>query len=299
MRFDGQVAVVTGAAAGLGRAYAIELAQRGARVVIIDCLAHTTHDSGLYSCADAIKAVGGEVKMFCIDICDSVIVKQAVDDILDDWGKIDILVNNAGIHHSCSFEILNEADWKRQFDVDVNGSFNMTKAVWPGMKLNGYGRILMTCASAIFGDVYESSFSASKMALVGFVNSLHLEGAQFGISVNSITPHAVTNMTADHLAPAVRPLFSKTTAAAVMVYLCSNRAPSGKHLFAAAGSISQGEMVTFAASRFTAEECTPKGIDSRWQDIYRAKPCRGHSSGEAQVLTWAKAAAEGRKIVIE
>lgn len=209
MRFEDQVAIVTGAASGLGRAYAIALAERGARVVIIDNETLTNKDSGLRSCAEAITALGGEIQMFCLDVSDSSVVQQMVDEVLSTWGKVDILINNAGIHHSCAFEHLSEAAWKRQFDVDVHGSFNMTKAVWPSMKHSGYGRVIMTCASSIFGDMYESSFSASKMALIGLVNSLHLEGREFGISVNTITPHAVTQMTAQHLAPAVKPLFPK------------------------------------------------------------------------------------------
>ncbi|MCL1060298.1 SDR family NAD(P)-dependent oxidoreductase [Shewanella gelidimarina] len=299
MRFEDQVAIVTGAASGLGRAYAIALAERGARVVIIDNEALTTKDSGLRSCAAAITALGGEAQVFCLDVSDSSVVQQMVDEVLSTWGRVDILINNAGIHHSCPFEHLSEATWKRQFDVDVHGSFNMTKAVWPCMKRSGYGRVIMTCASSIFGDMYESSFSASKMALIGLVNSLHLEGEEFGIAVNTITPHAVTQMTADHLAPAVRPLFSKTTVLSAMLYLCSSECPSGKHIFAAAGGISQAEVVEFAASRFTAEECTPEIIHSRWSEIYRSKPYRGRSSGEAQVLAWAKASAEQRNIDIE
>ena len=157
----------------------------------------------------------------------------------------------------------------------------------------------MTCASSIFGDMYEASFSASKMALVGLVNSLHLEGKEHGIAVNSITPHVVTNMTVNHLAPAVRPLFSKTTVLSAVLYLCSSKSPSGQHVFAAAGGISHAEVVVHAASRFSAEECTPEVIHSRWGEIYRAKPCRGRSSGESQVLAWAMAAAEQRDIELE
>ena len=299
MRFEEQVAIVTGAAAGLGRAYAIALAERGAKVAIIDNEPLSSKDSGLRSCAKAITTLGGDVQVFCLDISDSAAVNAMADDVISTWGKVDILINNAGIHRSCPFEQLSESTWKRQFDVDVNGSFNMTKAVWPSMKRSGYGRIIMTCASSIFGDVYETSFSASKMALIGLVNSLHLEGQEFDIAVNSITPHAVTQMTAEHLAPTVRPLFSKTTALSAVLYLCSEKCPSGKHLLAAAGSISEAEIIEFSASRFTAEECTPEIIHSRWGDIHRTKPYRSRSSGEAQVLAWAKASAEQRDIELE
>ncbi|MGS0729739.1 SDR family NAD(P)-dependent oxidoreductase, partial [Shewanella sp. 0m-11] len=191
------------------------------------------------------------------------------------------------------------SNWKHQLDVDLNGTFYMTKAVWPLMKRQSYGRVVMSSASAVYGDMYETSFSASKMAVMGLVNSLHLEGAEHGIAVNSIIPHAVTSMTAAHLAPTVRPLFSKTTVTATMLYLCSSKCPSGQHLLAAAGGISHAALVEFSPSRFNAEECTPEVITERWSDIYMAQPVAAHRSGEAQVLAWAKAAANQRHIQLK
>lgn len=299
MRFENQVAIVTGAATGLGRAYAIALAERGARVVIIDLEPLSAAGSGLRDCAQAIRSLGAEVLTFCLDVSDAKAVQLMLAEVIASWRKIDILINNAGVHHPEPFEQITQMSWKRQFDVDVHGSFNMTQAVWPTMKQNGYGRVIMTCASTIFGDMHEASFSASKMALMGLVNSLHLEGQAEGIAVNSITPHAVTNMVETHLAPAVKPLFSKTTVLSAVLYLCSANAPSGQHLFAAAGGISHAELIEYAASRFDAAHCTPEAIHQRWQEIYQAQPCHRRASGESQVSAWAKMSAEQHDVTLE
>ncbi|MGS0690741.1 SDR family NAD(P)-dependent oxidoreductase [Shewanella sp. 0m-4] len=311
MRFEGQVAIVTGAASGLGRAYAIALAERGARVVLVDNETSQTRDvsssemlnlepdSGLKICGEAITALGGEFKSFILDVTRTDDIDTMLNDVVQSWGRVDILINNAGIHQPCAFEQMSQSNWKHQLDVDLNGTFYMTKAVWPLMKRQSYGRVVMSSASAVYGDMYETSFSASKMAVMGLVNSLHLEGAEHGIAVNSIIPHAVTSMTAAHLAPTVRPLFSKTTVTATMLYLCSSKCPSGQHLLAAAGGISHAALVEFSPSRFNAEECTPEVITERWSDIYMAQPVAAHRSGEAQVLAWAKAAANQRHIQLK
>ncbi|ABZ77446.1 short-chain dehydrogenase/reductase SDR [Shewanella halifaxensis HAW-EB4] len=310
MRFEGQVAIVTGAASGLGRAYAIALAERGARVVLVDnettqtkdvssSMTNLEPDSGLQACGAAITALGGEFKSFTLDVTSIDDINSMVDDVVKSWGRVDILINNAGIHKSCAFEQMSASSWKHNLDVDLNGTFYMTQAVWPFMKRQSYGRVVMSSASSIYGDMYETSFSTSKMAVMGLVNSLHLEGAEHGIKVNSIIPHAVTSMTAEHLAPTVRPLFSKTTVTATMLYLCSSKSPSGEHLLAAAGGISHAALVEFSPGRFKAEECTPEVITERWPELYHAKPVTAHRSGEAQVLAWAKASANQRRIVLE
>ncbi|GIU44417.1 short-chain dehydrogenase/reductase [Shewanella sairae] len=311
MRFEGQVAIVTGAASGLGRAYAIALAERGARVVLVDNeIAQTKDvsfklsldlepDSGLKTCCDAINAIGGECQSFSIDVTSTDDIAAMIECIMQSWGRVDILINNAGVHQPCAFEQMTESSWKHHLDVDLNGTFYMTQAVWAIMKRQNYGRVVMSSASSVYGDMYETSMSASKMAVMGLVNSLHLEGADHGITVNSIIPHAVTSMTANHLASAVRPLFSKTTVIATVLYLCSSKSPSGQHLSAAAGGISHAALVEFSPSRFKAEDCTPEVITERWPDIYQARPYTAHNSGEAQVLAWAKASANQRHIQIK
>ncbi len=305
MRFDNQVAVVTGAGAGLGRAYALALAERGAKVALIDSGDgeggnQETCPIGLRSSYKAVKALGAESMFFHLDVSDIEGVIQAVDEIIARWGRIDILINNAGIHTACVFDNLTADMWQKQLNTDLNGSFYMTKAVWSHMKRQDYGRVIMSCGvSGLYGDMYETSYSASKMGLIGLVNSLCLEGVDYNIMVNSITPHALTAMTEHHLATSVRPLFSKSSITACMMFLCSSKAPSGQHLLTAAGSVSHGQFSEFKACYFPGATCKPEAISSNWQNIHQAQPVSLHRSGEEQVLAWAQRGASERHIVIE
>lgn len=305
MRFDEQVAVITGAGAGLGRAYAIALAERGAHVVLIDAGiadpdAVLDQDSGLAKTAQTLSELGAQTMSFKLDVRDSAGLNDAVTAILGRWGHIDIVINNASIHHPCAFEELSYAQWQQQLDIDVNGSFILTKLVWPQMKRQGYGRILMSCgASALYGDRHESCFSTSKMALIGLVNSLAIEGVDSNICVNSITPHALTQMTEHHLSPLVKPLFSTSSVNAVMLFLTSSLAPSGQHLLVAAGSVSHGKFTESPHMRITDAECNPNVIHARWHELKYARPYRVHRSGEAQITAWAKRSASEHHIVIE
>lgn len=305
MRFDNQVAVVTGAGSGLGRAYALALAERGAKVALIDsgCTEPECQQacpSGLRDSYKAVKALGEPSLMFHLDVCDIEGVNRAIDEIVTHWGRVDILINNAGIHTACDFDNLTTDMWHQQLNTDLNGSFYMTKAVWPHMKRQDHGRVIMSCgASGLYGDMYEASYSASKMGLIGLVNSLSLEGVDYNIMVNSITPHALTSMTAHHLATSVRPLFSKPSITACMMFLCSSKAPSGQHLLAAAGSVSHGQIAEFKPCYFPGATCKPEAIASNWQNIHQAQPVKLHRSGEEQVLAWAQRGAGERHIMIE
>ncbi|QYJ87978.1 SDR family NAD(P)-dependent oxidoreductase [Shewanella mesophila] len=305
MRFDEQVAVVTGAGAGLGRAYAIALAERGARIALIDSGygdAREPHRrySELENTAKALEQLGADILSFAIDVRDETALIEAVHQTHEKWGQIDILIHCASIHHPCPFDLLTKERWQHQLDVDVNGCFYLTKLVWPLMKLQGYGRILVSsAASGLYGNMYETSFSTSKMALIGLANSLALEGKEYDICVNTITPHALTQMTEHHLAPSVKPLFTISSVSAVMLFLSSKYAPTGQHLLVAAGSVSRGGFTEYQHIRIDEEHCNPEVLQQRWLEIERAPPCRQHPSAEDQVTAWAKRAALERHIVIE
>ncbi|WP_028772311.1 SDR family NAD(P)-dependent oxidoreductase [Shewanella waksmanii] len=305
MRFDEQVAIVTGAGGGLGRAYAIALAERGARVALIDNGEADTQSgeprgTGLKQSHQTLERLGAAASMFLIDVTDEHAVSEVVEQIYATWQRIDILVNNAGHHQSSAFDLLDSALWHQHMDVNVNGSFYFTKAVWPLMKQRSYGRIIMVSASSgLYGNMHETAYGASKMALIGLVNSLSHEGRDMNVHVNTLVPHALTNMTAKHLAPAVKPMFSKTSVNAVMLFLAHNDAPTGQHLLVAAGSVSHGQFTEYDPLYFTSEQCKPEMISQQWPQLYRALPVHFHESGEAQVLAWSKRGASQRKIRIE
>lgn len=305
MRFDEQVAVVTGAGTGLGRAYAIALAERGARIALIDSgysddRAPERSDSELESTARRLIELGADSLSFAIDVRDEAALTQAVGKIHAQWGQVDILINNASIHHPCPFDLLTKERWQHQLDVDVNGCFYLTKLVWPLMKQQGYGRILISsAASGLYGNMYETSLGTSKMALIGLVNSLAMEGKEYNICVNSIIPHALTQMTEHHLAPSVKPLFTISSVNAAMLFLSSIDAPTGQHLLVAAGSVSRGGFTEYQPIRMDEEHCKPEVLRERWLEIARAAACCQHPSAEDQVTAWAKRSALARHITIE
>ena len=189
IRFDGRVAIVTGAGAGLGRSHALDLARRGARVVVNDMGL-----AGAEGVAAEIVAAGGEAMAHGANVTKADEVQDMVDQALSRWGRIDILVNNAGILRDKSFSKMTLEEFQLVLNVHVMGAVVCTKAVWDHMKAAGYGRIVMTSSSSgIYGNFGQSNYGAAKMGLVGLMNVLHLEGKKYGIHVNALSPTAATN----------------------------------------------------------------------------------------------------------
>ncbi|MBU8977949.1 SDR family NAD(P)-dependent oxidoreductase [Lysobacter sp. MMG2] len=248
IRFDGRVAIVTGAGNGLGRAHALGLASRGAKVVINDLGGSRDGTGGSGSAAEAvveeIRRAGGEAIANGANVTDFEQVVAMVDQTRAAFGRVDILINNAGILRDKSFSKMEMSDFRAVLDVHLMGSVNCTKAVWELMREQNYGRILMTSSSSgLFGNFGQSNYGAAKMGLVGLMHMLTLEGRKNDIRVNTIAPMAATRMTEDVLPPAMLDAIKPEKVTPAALFLVSENAPSKLILSAGGGAFSAARVV--------------------------------------------------------
>ncbi len=243
INFDGRVAIVTGAGGGLGRCHAIELAKRGAKVVVNDLGGAMDGTGGSSEAAagvvDEIKAAGGEAIANGGSVSDALGAKSMVEAAMAAWGRVDILINNAGILRDKSFTKMTMEDFRAVLEVHLMGSVHCTKEVWPIMREQGYGRIVMTTSpSGLYGNFGQTNYGAAKLGLVGFMNTLKIEGAKNNVFTNAIAPVAATRMTESLMpAEALKRLGPELVTPAV-VFLCSETAPNGVIMQAAGGRYS-------------------------------------------------------------
>nr|WP_315489685.1 SDR family oxidoreductase [uncultured Rhodoferax sp.] len=242
IEFKGRVAIVTGAGGGLGREHALALAARGAKVVVNDLGGARDGSGSSMSAAEAvvaeIRAAGGEAIANGASVTDWDAVQAMVKQAVDTWGRVDILVNNAGILRDKSFAKMDLADFKLVMDVHLMGAVHCCKAVWPHMVEQKYGRILMTTSSSgLYGNFGQSNYSAAKLALVGLMQTLALEGAKSDIRVNSLAPTAATRMTEGLMPEAVLAALKPEAVVPAMLVLVSAEAPTRAILCAGAGSV--------------------------------------------------------------
>ncbi|AWM77943.1 SDR family NAD(P)-dependent oxidoreductase [Phenylobacterium parvum] len=247
IRFDGKVAIVTGAGGGLGRQHALELARRGAKVVINDLGGSMDGSGGSSAAAEAvvaeIKAFGGEAIANGSSVTDDAGVANMVQQAMDAWGRIDILVANAGILRDKTFSKMEMADFEAVMNVHVMGSVKPAKAVWEIMKAQNYGRIVVTTSSTgLYGNFGQSNYGAAKLALIGFMNTLKLEGQKNNIHVNAISPVAATRMTENLMPAEVLAKLKPEYVTPAVVYLVSEEAPTGVVMTAGAGAFAQARI---------------------------------------------------------
>lgn len=240
MDFSGRVAIVTGAGGGLGREHALALAARGAKVVVNDLGGARDGSGGSASAAEAvvaeIEARGGEAIADAASVTDFAAVQAMIDRAMTKWGRIDILVNNAGVLRDKTFAKMDLDDFRFVVDVHLMGAVNCTKAVWEIMRGQNYGRIVMTTSSSgLYGNFGQSNYGAAKMALVGLMQTLSIEGAKNDIRVNCLAPTAHTRMTEDLGAALPLEALGPELVTPGLLHLVSEAAPSRCILAAGAG----------------------------------------------------------------
>ena len=247
IRFDGQVAIVTGSGNGLGKSHALELARRGAKVVINDFGGARDGTGGSLSPAEEvvkeIEAAGGEAMANGANVSKFEDCSKMVADAVAKWGRVDILISNAGILRDKSFGKMTMDEWNAVVAVHLGGSANCALAVWNQMKEQGYGRILMTTStSGVYGNFGQANYGAAKMGVVGLMNTLCIEGAKNNIRINCISPTAATRMTEDIMTVEMLESLNPAFVTPAAVYLVSADAPNRTVMFAGAGTYSKLEI---------------------------------------------------------
>ena len=292
VRFDDRVAVVTGAGAGLGRVYALELAKRGAKVVVND-LGGARDGSGEGSASPAdkvveeIKAAGGEAVANYDNVATAEGGEGIVKNALDAFGTIDILINNAGILRDKSFLKMDPKSWHAVVDVHLNGAYNVTRPAFAVMKEKGYGRILMTTSAAgLYGNFGQTNYTAAKMALVGLMNTLKLEGQKYDIHVNTIAPVAASRLTEDVLPPDFFAKLKPEFVAPLALYLCSEECSETGNIYnAGMGCYNRAAIVTGPGVVVGDGKAvpTPEALVAEWEKVKTLKGAKTYFQLNEQI----------------
>jgi NAD(P)-dependent dehydrogenase (short-subunit alcohol dehydrogenase family) len=268
IRLDRKVAIVTGAGRGLGRCHALALAERGAKVVVNDLGDESGNSANAEAVVEEIKAAGGEAMANGANVADFDAVQKMVQQAMDAWGRIDILINNAGILRDKTFLKMPIEDFRLVIEVHLMGSANCTKAVWEIMREQNYGRIVFTTSSSgLYGNFGQSNYGAAKLAMVGLMNTLHLEGAKNNIHVNCLAPAAGTAMTEGLFPEPVFELLSPESVSPAIVFLAGPDAPSRKVIAAGGGSFAVFKGFETVGVNLSPDDVTAEGVAAAWEAI--------------------------------
>jgi NAD(P)-dependent dehydrogenase (short-subunit alcohol dehydrogenase family) len=271
--YEGQVAIVTGAGNGLGRSHALALAARGAKVIVNDLGGARDGSGSSATAAEEVVAeiisAGSEAIANDANVTDLGQVEAMVKQAMDKWGRVDILVNNAGILRDKSFTKMPIEDFKAVVDVHLMGSVNCTKAVWDIMKQQNYGRIVMTSSSSgLYGNFGQSNYGAAKMAVMGMMNTLVLEGAKYGININCLAPTANTRMTEDLIEDQkILDMMTVESVTAGLLALVAKEAPNRAVLCCGAGGYARAVVYETDGIYLKPEEQTPENVLANWEQI--------------------------------
>lgn len=303
IRFDDRVAIVTGAGVGLGRSHALGLAARGAKIVVNDL---GTGQDGTGKSSDAaravvaeIEALGGEAFVHGADVSNTDQVADMVAQTMKRWGRVDILVNNAGILLDKTFAKMPMADFRKVVDVHLMGSANCCHTVWPIMREQKFGRIVLTSsASGLYGNFGQSNYGAAKAAMIGLMNVLHHEGARDNIRINTLAPTAATRMTENLLPPEAFELLAPETITPGLLYLVSEDGPSKTILSAGAGCFAQTRIFETQGT-IIKDDITPEAVAENWDKISDPIDQEELHDAFSQTRKYAKRAAGAHKIKLD
>ena len=291
--FKDKVAIVTGAGGGLGRCHALQFAERGAKVIVNDLGGSVDGSGGSSEAADKvveeIKAMGGDAISNGSSVTDKAGVKKLVDDAMAAYGRIDILVNNAGVLRDKSFAKVTLDDFEFVVDVHMMGSVYCTKAVWPIMVEQKYGRIVMTSSSSgIFGNFGQSNYGSAKMGVVGLMNTLRIEGQKNNIKVNSLVPVAATRMTENLGMPdAVFDSLKPESVSPAVIFMSSEDAPDGVMISAGAGVFAMAEIVHSEGIALKGDDLNADMLAEKWSeasDMTNGKALRSGAEHTAHIF---------------
>ncbi|MGY3081463.1 NAD(P)-dependent dehydrogenase (short-subunit alcohol dehydrogenase family) [Bradyrhizobium sp. LM6.10] len=283
IRFDGRVAIVTGAGNGLGRAHALGLASRGAKVVVNDFGGARDGSGGSLSPAEAvveeIRKAGGTAMADGADVSNFEQVTAMVERATREWGSVDLLCANAGILRDKSFGKMEAADFQKVLDVHLVGTFYCCKAAWAGMRDRSYGRIVLTTSSSgLYGNFGQANYGAAKSGMIGLMNVLAEEGRKSDIRVNIISPTAATRMTEELLPPQALQLMKPNAITPAVEYMLSEDAPTRTIMGAGAGSFAVIKIVESEGVNLPESEWTPDGVAAHFaeiSDMSKAKALQG------------------------